>query len=222
MYCGLCGEVVVQSLNLHNFLKPKNRICHRCTGELERVTGGCRNCGKKDVQGLCDDCQFWRRHGLNIPHASIYYYNDFSRMLVQRIKYNGDLRILKTFQPEICRFVKKKYRNRRMIVVPVPLHEKKYLMRGFNQSKIIAESLPFPLLDIVKKTRNITQSQRNKRERLMAIGDFDIKEYVDLRKNHVLIIDDIYTTGSTIHQVARCLEACGANKISSFSLFRSM
>ena len=136
---------------------------------------------------------------------SLYYYNDFSQSLVHRIKYNGDLRLLKAFQPEICRFVRGRLKGGNIVMVPVPLHQKKFQQRGFNQAKIIGQYLPFPKLEVIKKNFNITQSQRSRRERLQAREDFSLTDSVDLSRKHVLIIDDIYTTGSTVHQIAECL-----------------
>ena len=224
MYCRLCRDVMKVPLLFSNIFKPSPIICQSCLSNLERVEGGCLNCGKKTIEVYCEDCQYWKETGVVIKQYALYYYNEFVKSLIEQVKYNGDLRVLQSFRYEVKRFYKRviiKSGFKPDVAVPVPLSQRKYTNRGFNQAMVIAKFLPCPIDDALIKTHDFTQSQRSRKERLSASGDFKLKESIDLRGKHVLIVDDIYTTGSTIHQIASLLQSTNPSEIRSFTLFRS-
>ena len=104
------------------------------------------------------------------------------------------------------------------MIVPVPLHRRKLRMRGFNQSGYLArqieEELHIPVAEeILKKVRD-TKSQK----KLDAAGRkrnlrsaFRAEE--KLTGLTVLVVDDVFTTGSTVDAAASCLKAAGAEKV---------
>jgi ComF family protein len=105
------------------------------------------------------------------------------------------------------------------LIIPVPLHEKKQAARGFNQSALIArglgEVLQKPVDEYVLCRSRHTQSQtkKNRAERILNVeGAFSLQN--DLTGKHLLLIDDVLTTGSTIEACATCLLAKGNNKVS--------
>lgn len=94
------------------------------------------------------------------------------------------------------------------IIVPVPLHPKKQKQRGFNQSdwiaKGLAESLQKPVSteNLFRQIHTSTQTQKNRFERWQNVeGIFGVKQNEKFEDKHILLIDDVVTTGST-------LEAC--------------
>lgn len=95
------------------------------------------------------------------------------------------------------------------IIMPVPLHAKKQLQRGYNQSIIIAEGLSEVIkkpvvTNAIKRTRATeTQTRKTREERVENMNNaFAINEHTFIEGKHILLIDDVLTTGAT-------LEACG-------------
>lgn len=104
------------------------------------------------------------------------------------------------------------------MIVPVPLHPKKLRKRGFNQSGYLAELLSgytgIPLDEgLVRKIRETrAQKKLDARGRQRNLqGAFEAADRAEGLK--VLVIDDVYTTGSTMDAVAACLKEKGADKI---------
>ena len=96
-------------------------------------------------------------------------------------------------------------------VVPIPLHPKRERERGFNQAREIArgvcEVLGVELLDNVveRKHNNVSQTGKNAAERLENVsGIFELRHPELIRGRHILLLDDVITTGAT---VGACLEA---------------
>jgi ComF family protein len=95
------------------------------------------------------------------------------------------------------------------VVVPVPLHPRKELQRGFNQSswygRGLGESLEVPVLEdgLVRARHTVSQTQKSRLERFQNVADaFEPGRADALAGKHVLLVDDVLTTGTT-------LEACG-------------
>jgi ComF family protein len=109
--------------------------------------------------------------------------------------------------------------------IPVPLHPEKQKERGFNQAELLALELTW-LFDIptvsgllfrTKETRH--QFDLPKAERFRNVkGAFEVKGAGFLSGKNVLLIDDIYTTGSTIAECTRVLKEAGARKIHVLTL----
>lgn len=90
-------------------------------------------------------------------------------------------------------------------LVPVPLHKKKEFKRGYNQSFVIAQGVEkitgIPIIDNVlfRKTYTETQTKKNKEERWENVKDvFEVKNAESLYGKHLLLIDDVLTTGATL------------------------
>lgn len=90
-------------------------------------------------------------------------------------------------------------------LVPIPLHPKKEHLRGYNQSFVIAQGVEnktkIPVLKdcLYRKTFTSTQTKKTREERWENVKDiFDIKNYKLLENKHILLIDDVLTTGATL------------------------
>jgi len=106
-------------------------------------------------------------------------------------------------------------------IIPVPLHPKKEAIRGFNQALLIAEAMgdvmKLPVLDkIVRRTRfTETQTQKTREQRMENMqGAFEVVNDEKLTGKHILLIDDVLTTGATLEACAHCLLAVSGVKVS--------
>ncbi len=98
------------------------------------------------------------------------------------------------------------------MVIPVPLHPKKLRKRGYNQVHSFGKQLaryvkaPFMTQILVKKTNTRTQTKKNRMDRLLkSDGVFEITAPELIEGKHILLVDDVITTGATIVSCARTL-----------------
>jgi ComF family protein len=99
------------------------------------------------------------------------------------------------------------------VVIPVPLHRSRERARGFNQAELLAVRLGLPVATKILRRRKNTPSQtglsRSERKRNLA-GAFEVRERV---KGTVIVVDDVYTTGATMDEIARTLKRAGAERV---------
>jgi ComF family protein len=106
------------------------------------------------------------------------------------------------------------------LIIPVPLHRSRERRRGFNQAELIARQLGLPMATKILKRRKNTPSQtglsRNERKRNLASA-FEVMHEV---KGRVIVVDDVYTTGSTMNEIARTLKRAGAERVEVLTVAR--
>lgn len=113
------------------------------------------------------------------------------------------------------------------IIIPVPLHPARQRQRGFNQAGLLAELLSVhmsiqakPALERIRYTT--TQTAFDRAERMENLhGAFRLRKNVDVRDLHVLLIDDVLTTGSTLSECARVLKKAGARSVHAATAARA-
>jgi ComF family protein len=113
------------------------------------------------------------------------------------------------------------------IVIPVPLHIQRLRERGFNQSLILARSLadrysmPLDFTVLKRHIRTAAQVELGRKEREKNVrGAFTVKYPDRVAGRRVLLVDDVYTTGSTLRECARVLVGAGAEEVAAITLAR--
>lgn len=114
-------------------------------------------------------------------------------------------------------------------VVPVPLHWRKLMKRGYNQAEVLAEVLVHGgkarscVSPIRRKRFTKTQTMKNRWERKGAMREvFGLKKrHVDLTGKTILLVDDVCTTGSTAQACAKLLKQAGSTRVDLFTLGRA-
>ncbi len=106
-------------------------------------------------------------------------------------------------------------------IVPIPLHWKKQQIRGYNQSDFIAEGLSkkldIPVLKNVVERVNETASQTRKNlfERIENVSNiFKVCKPESIEDKHILLVDDVMTTGSTLESCAEAIALCQNTRLS--------
>ena len=110
-------------------------------------------------------------------------------------------------------------------IIPVPISKKRRKERGYNQSELIAKEMAKNLgieynTDCLIKVKNIVeQSKLNKEERQKNIqGVYELHKQNKLQNKKILLIDDIYTTGSTVNECCKILKQASPKQIEVFTL----
>jgi len=113
------------------------------------------------------------------------------------------------------------------LIVPVPLHPARQRERGFNQAELLADllaaSINLPTQTVLERTRyTTTQTAYDRAERMENLhGAFRLRKNRDVRGLHVLLIDDVLTTGSTLSECARVLRKAGAVSVHAATAARA-
>ena len=113
------------------------------------------------------------------------------------------------------------------LIVPVPLHPARQRERGFNQAELLADLLADstkpPRRNVLERIRyTTTQTAYDRAERMENLhGAFRLRKNRDVRGLHVLLIDDVLTTGSTLSECARVLRKAGAVSVPAATAARA-
>lgn len=225
--CIICNKQLYNDINFLSLIR-KRKICSECFSQLEYVRGGCPRCGKEGDGSLCSECKHWdhlfQKEDMKIRNYSLYRMNDFTRDIIYKAKYKGDSYLLHAFKSDLQRLLKNiinEYRKD-VVLIPVPIVVERLIERGFNQNLVVSYLLKKQICDIIITTRNSKQSKKNRVQRLKLDNDFHLRDDLPNFKNKlIIIIDDIYTTGATINQIALCLRQRYSGPIISLTLLRS-
>ncbi|WNB92711.1 ComF family protein [Bacillus sp. NEB1478] len=208
-------------------------LCQSCHNKLALIKGEiCRICGRSfslfpeqyRQADLCFDCVRWEEDeewcGVLLKNRSLYVYNDFMKDVISKLKYRGDAEIIKAFYDQTRTLYRRFYNNH--IVVPIPLSEERHYERGFNQAKLLANGISSNVHSVLKRTAHEEkQSKKNREDRIMKkVNPFEIENGSSVQDLEILLVDDVYTTGSTIRYAAKVLVDAGAKSVSSLTLGR--
>lgn len=210
--CPMCDEVMKRGM----------LICGNCEPKLVYINEPkCKKCGKQienNETEYCNDCSknpHYYKRGI-----AAFLYNDMVSHSIYRFKYHNrrtyaefyGAAIAKMYYPEIRRW-------QADVIIPVPIHEKKMIKRGYNQAELIANELgknldmkvDGRLLKRVVNTRPQKEMSRNDRKKNMENAFKITNNVVEYKK--IILVDDIYTTGSTIDACAKALLSAGVKEV---------
>ncbi len=197
-------------------------ICDNCRKELIYIgENHCMICGKPlsgEQEEYCVDC-LKRRHYFAAGRA-VFSYQGSLRSSLYRLKYSGRRDYGYIFGAEMARCLGKWIRRLDIDrIIPIPLHPSRRHQRGYNQAALMAGELG-KILDIpvdekmlyrVKKTA-AQKSLSGHARRVNLAGAFEVKGRI-YPGEHLLLVDDIYTTGSTVDAASIALRHCGKCQI---------
>lgn len=226
--CRICGSPLVRISRLP--------VCDECLAALRPIAGSlCALCGERLVspyaaagehgEPMCGLC---RRMKPAYDKAAAYgSYEGGLRDLIHLLKYQQvrpAASVLGRMLAEVIEHLSVAFEGARPLVVPVPLHERKLQERGFNQSELIARAalklrpanLDLKLHAGVVVRSRATQSQTglsSHQRRANIRGAFVIAQPEQVSGRQVVLIDDVFTTGTTVSECARLLRRAGATRV---------
>ncbi len=222
--CVLCGDSVVKTISL----------CESCRQDFPILENACLQCGlplgsANEHNAICGQCL---KSPTAIDYTScLYHYEIPLDYLITELKYNQKL-VHAAILAELllARLSEGSAENLPDVILPVPLHKSRLIKRGFNQSleiaRPIAKQLDIPIgLDLVRRKKQTrTQTDLTAVERKKNIrGCFEIIKKDSLSEyDHIVIVDDVVTTGSTTNELATLLKKSGVKKVGVWSIARAI
>ena len=206
--CIFCGEVLEDGVKI--------LVCKSCAVNAEKVSSvRCPVCGSVTELGtaVCWNCSVNK-----IPfesHRSVYYYCGGARRAVIRLKFRNKPHYAKTMGLLMSVYAPKP--GNIDFVTFVPMTSRAVKKRGYNQSRLLAESIAentgLECLQCLTKQRetNVQSTLKFTQRQKNISGAFKVSE--DVRGKKLVLVDDVYTTGATIRECAKVLKKAGAAEI---------
>jgi len=200
-------------------------LCLGCWSSITPYRGpACRQCGLPTISEHTDLCHNCIADPPVFRRAISYgIYEGVLKEAIHLLKFNRHRRLAKP----LARLLADLDLPEADVIVPVPMHIRQLRQREFNQTALIAKHLSriidIPLeIDALRKTRETSaQIDVDREERLRNLRKaFAASESVQGR--HILLVDDVITTGATVRECARVLAKAGAAEITVMALARSM
>jgi len=169
------------------------------------------------IEGLCGAC---RRgdHAFDFAR-SLFLFTDPMRGILHNFKYSGRVSLARPLGRQLRDHMKEEG-FRRSVALPVPLHRARLLERGFNQAELLAEHLGLEVDPGLVRRRKDTPSQTGLSRSQRALNLSAAFEVRRKPPDCVLVVDDVYTTGATLHEIARTLKRAGASRVEVLTVAR--
>ncbi|MCP4262478.1 MAG: ComF family protein [Planctomycetes bacterium] len=213
--CINCGESICET---------DKDLCQKCWGQLLACTGGdyCGRCGRDAskfalLDGACPNCQGKEFHFDSIVRSGVY--REVLQQMILAFK-NSRTELDSTVGflgnsvlqgSGFCDDIE--------LFVPVPLHWSRRLIRGYNQSHLLARKLKHPTAKIntalvrIRRTK-LQPAMASPRARAKNVaGAFAVRHKHNFTNRKICLIDDIKTTGATLNECAKTLKEAGASRV---------
>ena len=158
-----------------------------------------------------------------------FYHGGIAQNLLHYIKYKGEQDLGEYLGKMFIQHLSKESAfNKVEVVVPVPLHKSKLQARGYNQSKVLAKGMAYVLgitvesLSVVRIKKSETQTRKDRAARWQNVSGIFAVSNDNLRGKHVLLVDDVITTGATLEACGETILAAGASSLSVAALAAAM
>jgi len=224
--CLTCGRILLE--------RRAHFLCPECSSGIRFIVSPlCPICGipfpaEEGPDHTCGDCILSHRH---IGAArSLGVYEAVLLNAIYAFKYGGNLTLGEKLGQLMADHLYPSFRiEDYSLIIPVPLHPRRLRQRGFNQSVILARqiakrrgvAMDFRALRRIVDTES--QAGLKKEERRSNIRKaFDISGPEGIRGKRILLVDDVYTTGSTLAECARILLKGGADAVGALTLARAI
>ncbi len=195
----------------------RSPFCQSCSRPFEGLIAGNFSCPNCEDRPPAFDCVVSKYHAKGVLRDLIHQFKYGRQFYLRRILAEFLLEAMKDSriqaEPVDC-------------LVPVPLHPTRLRERGFNQADALAETLSkrsrLPILRCIERRRyTSTQTRFDRVERMQNLRNaFALRKNSDVRGKHLVLLDDVLTTGSTLHECALVLRGAGAESVRAITVAR--
>lgn len=202
-------------------------ICEDCSEDLPRIRHCCFNCAMpidSATVELCGACQR-TPPSYDYTHA-VFLYEFPINNLVSQFKFQGVISHARLLGGLMAKSLTASMPDPPESIIPVPLHTRRISQRGFNQSLELARylsrhfGLALDVEAVVRTKHTPPQTGLPEKDRRRNVrGAFEVRK--ELQGQHVAIVDDVVTTGSTVSELARTLKRAGAKRVDVWALART-
>lgn len=182
-YCKICFKKIKND-DIYRLFDGKYCLCNTCQDEMEPL--------------------FVRFKVDGYKACTIYDYSPFIKNLIYLYKGCYDYELNEVFLNPFFQEIKLRYKGYKMI--PIPSYEEDNQKRGFNHVLEAFKNIDVEVLPIIEKTAHHKQAELSSKDRSEIKKYLVLKERPDLSKTKVLLVDDIYTTGSTMKAAINLVE----------------
>ncbi|MBR5648387.1 ComF family protein [Pseudobutyrivibrio sp.] len=213
--CMSCGKVLLK-------IEKELGFCGSCLKGVKLVGDNCcLKCGKPiddSIMELCDQCQ--QKNHYFTQNKGVFVYEGPVKKSMYLFKYSNKRSSGKFFASYAVKKYGKWIKNNKIeAIVPVPMYKSKMKRRGYNQAEVFANQLSkltnIPVVtDVITRNRDTVAMKqlRGAKRKKNLLNAFKVPEnIVQFRK--VLVVDDIYTTGTTIDEVSKALKGGGITEV---------
>lgn len=206
-------------------------LCPDCLAKVEFIGSRCEICGEpftgEGIERLCGDCLDARPH-FEKARAWVKFQDPVSE-IAHRFKYQRAFHFLDWMAEGMIRTASTELSGQRFdMIIPVPLHWRRLLTRGYNQALILARpvsralKIPVRAGALVRAVHNPPQvglSRPARKENMKKV--FKVTNPKKVAGKNILLLDDVITTGATMDEAAKVLKKAGAKSVCALAFARA-
>ncbi len=220
--CLICGKEV----------STDGKLCSECFANINFITSPyCQKCGKPfeyhlSNKGLfCPEC-LSHRSPLRMSRSAVIY-DDNSKKLILDFKFFDHLENKSLLANWLLLAGKDIFKENVDLIIPVPLHFSRLLKRKYNQSAVLCDALsklthiPANYKALKKTKHTLPQVSCNGKQRLKNVKNaFEVVHPEMIKNKRIVLVDDVFTTGSTLKECAKVLKRAGAKSVDALTIAR--
>ncbi|SCS30425.1 ComF family protein [Staphylococcus caeli] len=218
--CIQCHKLFIDPFNALTFYRRPAKLCEQCTNQWKEIAlkltlqQRCSKCLKllEKTESVCLDCAFLsQQYPLMHQLYCDFKYDGIMKQLMHQYKFMKDVAISDVFATRL-RLPRGPYD----VIIPIPSPYERDLERTFNPVEVVLKKMKVNYEQLLVTRVRPKQSLLGKQLRARLDNPFEISKSADLENKYVLLVDDIYTTGITVHQAIAKLSV---RKIRKFDVF---
>ncbi|WP_342575008.1 ComF family protein [Solibacillus sp. FSL K6-1781] len=191
--------------------------CLLCDRELHQNIGWKELLLKTLPQTICPRCEqrFQRiEQQQEEDIVSLFHYNEAMKDYLHRFKFLHDVLLAKVFN----KILHEQLKNETRLIIPIPMHSENLRLRTFAHIDELLKAANIPFTHHFTKLSTEQQSLKTREERLKTTQLFEVINPNAIKDKSLLVVDDIYTTGTTLNHAKKALLEAGAKTVDGFTL----